>query len=244
MLSPSPMPSPTSLVVKNGSKILSTCFGVNARAIVPDRQDGLTVFNPAVDPDGRLFTVGEGLRLQRVEGILQDVHQHLDQLVFVGPDRLAFRELLLDLHRVPPFVAEEPQRGRDDLGHGHRVQLLGVGMREHAQIGNDGLHPLEPLLHVGEDLGIFALLFRGEVFALFAQREKPRRGEVQRVVDLVDDARAHAAERRQLFGLHQLHLVFLELLEARFQRLAALIQFAAGDKLADAGPGCESRFPL
>src|ERR1019366_1645914 len=48
-----------------------------------------------------------------------------------------------------------------------------------------------------------------------------------------DDARAHAAQRRELFRLHQLHLVFLELLEARFERLAALVQLITEGKFAE-----------
>ena len=73
---------------------------------------------------------------------------------------------------------------------------------------------------------VFLLLFGGEIFALVAQGEQAGGGEVQRIVDFVDDARAHAAQRRQLFGLHQLRLGFLELFDGGFQHLVLLGELA------------------
>ena len=62
----------------------------------------------------------------------------------------------------------------------------------------------------------------GQVLALVAQREQAGRGKVERVVDLVNDARAHPAQRGQFLGLHQLHFGFLELLDGGLQRLFLL----------------------
>ena len=62
--------------------------------------------------------------------------------------------------------------------------------------------------------------------ALVAQGVQAGGGEIQRVVDLVDDAGAHAAQRRQLLGLHQLGLGFLELLDGGLEDLVLLGQLA------------------
>ncbi len=62
------------------------------------------------------------------------------------------------------------------------------------------LHPFDAFLDVIQDFLVFRLLLRRELFAFVAQGKKAGGGEVQRVVDFVDDARAHAAQRREFFG--------------------------------------------
>ena len=70
------------------------------------------------------------------------------------------------------------------------------------------LHALDAFLDVVEDFLVFGALLRREVFAFVAQGEQAGGGEIQRIVDFVDDARAHAAQRGQFLGLHQLRSRF------------------------------------
>ena len=152
-----------------------------------------------------------------------------------------FRQLLFDLNAVLPFIAEESQGQSRHLSHRDFILLLGVGMGEHPEIRDDGLHPLEAIFDIGEDFGVVGLLLGGEVPPFFSKGEQAGGGEIQGVINFVDDAGAHAAQGRKLFRLHQLQLIFFELLKAHLQRLAALVELAAGDEFPRAHPAVEIR---
>src|SRR5258705_5672951 len=81
-------------------------FRGNSRAVIADDQGALAVFEAAFDPNRGLF-VCKRLSFQGVQGILQQVYEHMNELVLICPDGLVFRKVLLDLHAVFPFVAHE-----------------------------------------------------------------------------------------------------------------------------------------
>ena len=99
-------------------------------------------------------------------------------------------------------------------------------MREHAQIGNDVLDAFETVFDVFEDFFVFLLLPRGEVLPFFAEGEEAGGGEVQRVVDFVDNAGAHAAEGGELLRLNELRFRFFELFDGGFEHLILFGDFA------------------
>ena len=140
-------------------------------------------------------------------------------LFLFAEDGLVFGQVLFDLHFVLPFIAQKSQRGGDTSATSTWSGCPVFGMREHAQIENDGLDAIDAFFDVLQNFGIFRLLLRGEKFAFVAQRIEAGRGKVQRIVDFVNDSGAHAAERRQLLGLHQLRFGFLELLDGGFEQL-------------------------
>ena len=147
------MPSPTSLVVKNGSKILSRCSGGMPGPLSRTTQQARAVFHPAFDPDGGLLAVGERLALQGIEGVLQQVDQHLDELVLVGPDGLVLRPASARCAPCPSTrCSGSAARTCTTSATSTWSQLLGVGMRERAQIGDDVLDPVDALLDVLEDV--------------------------------------------------------------------------------------------
>ena len=92
-------------------------------------------------------------------------------------------------------------------------------MGEGLQVGDDGFDAADALLDVLEDFLVFGALVGGEEFGLVSQGVEPGGGVVQGVVDFVDDARAHAAERDHLLGLHQQGFGFLQLLDGGFEHL-------------------------
>ncbi len=98
-------------------------------------------------------------------------------------------------------------------------------MRERAQVGHDVAHTFEPLLDVVDDQIKLGALLRRNAFPLVAQREQSGQRIVQRVVDLMDDARAQTAKRGKFFRLHQLQLGFLDLLDGIRQLIVLLGQF-------------------
>src|SRR5207247_2678640 len=57
-----------------------------------------------------------------------------------------------------------------------------------------------------------------------AEGEESGGGEVERVVNLVNDAGAESAQGGQLFGLHQLGFGLLELLDGRLERLVLTVE--------------------
>src|SRR3970282_1721805 len=78
------------------------------------------------DPDGGGFAVEVFFVAQRVERVLQQVHQHVDELVLVGPNGLVLRQVLLDLDLVLPLVAQEAKRGRDNFSNLDLVEVAKV----------------------------------------------------------------------------------------------------------------------
>ena len=224
-------------------------LALDAGAVVADGHDAGAIFHAAFDPDGRRVPV-EGFFAHRVERILEQVGQDVDELGFVGADGQVFRQFLLDVDFVLPFVAQETQRGGDDFGDLDLIQAVGVRMRKHAQIGNDVLHPADAVFHVFDNILEVGLLVRGDVFALLAQREQTGRGKIQRVVDFVDNAGAHHAQGGHFLLLHQLQLglgqflngvsqllvLRVELLIGLLQRLFVLVQFEAQREFPEAQP--------
>src|SRR6266403_4125378 len=99
-------------------------------------------------------------------------------------------------------------------------------MREHAQLRNDVLDALYPFFDVVKNLGVFSLLLGREILALVAKGEKAGRREVQRVIDFMNNTGAHATKGSEFFGLHQLRLGVLELVDGRFERLVLLRKLA------------------
>ena len=86
-LSPNPVPLPTGLVVKNGSKIRSRCSALMPQPVsvtftAPCRRRGRRA-------DGQLAAVGH-----RVAGVQREVQQDLLELVHVAVD---FRQILLQV---------------------------------------------------------------------------------------------------------------------------------------------------
>ena len=132
------------------------------------------------------------------------------EFFLVAPDRLLLWDAPHDLNLLLPFAAQELERVGDDPGDFHVIAHVGVRMTKRPQIGNDDLHPVDPLLDVIQDLPEFRLAFVRNAVGLFAESEQSRGGKVQRVVDLVNNAGAHAPQGRDLFRLHQLQLGFLE----------------------------------
>ena len=90
-------------------------------------------------------------------------------------------------------------------------------MREHAEVGNDILDPADAVLDVFDDVFEFGLLVRSDVFAFFAQGVQAGGGEVQRIVDLVDDAGAHYAQGGHFLLLYQLRFGCFEFFNGALQ---------------------------
>src|SRR5687767_14195995 len=86
-------------------------------------------------------------------------------------------------------------------------------MGEGTEVRDDSFYARKAFLDVFENVGVLILLFRRDEVCLALEGIKAGGGEVERVIDLMDDARAHAAERRQLLGLDELGFSLLKLLD-------------------------------
>ncbi len=68
-----------------------------------------SAFRAGFNPDCRAVLFGELFFTERINGILQQVHQHVDQFTPVRPDHLLRREILLDVNHAFPFTGQKAQ---------------------------------------------------------------------------------------------------------------------------------------
>ncbi len=211
-------------------KFCPVIFGVNARAVVANDDQAAIVFNASFNPDRRLFAIVKFFLRQRVDGILQQIHENVDQFVPVGPDDLAWRNTSAQFALCPSIHRPESAARRSrHLGTstGSPVPPPGcVNVRRSDTMLRTRLRPSSTSLRISS----YSLRYsRRKLFAFVAQREQAGHREIQRIVDFMDDARAHAPQRREFFRLHQLHFRFLDLFDGRRERLVLLRQVCAGN---------------
>ena len=101
------------------------------------------------------------------------VHENLQQFVSITADGQTFHQLLLDLHLILPFAAEEFERRADYGRNIHGIDLTRVRMGEGFQVGDNAFYPVDSLLHIPKDFLIFRLLFRSDILALFRRVYNP-----------------------------------------------------------------------
>ena len=72
------MPSPTSLVVKNGSKICGHIFLFDTGAIIAHDDKAFAICETAFNLNDRLFPTLKLFVTQRVERILNEIHHNVN----------------------------------------------------------------------------------------------------------------------------------------------------------------------
>src|ERR1051325_6835184 len=164
--------------------------------------------------------------LEGVQGVLQQIYKNLRQLMRVGPDRVILRDVLFDSDSIAPLVAHKAQSGVDDGGDGDRSDLSDVWLGEGAQVRDDMGDPIDSILDIVDHFEKLGAILLRHGLRHGAQRIKAGFGEIQRVIDFVDDARAHSAKGGQLLGLGELRFGFLQLFQRRFENLVFARQLA------------------
>ena len=143
-----------------------------------------------------------GLFGDRVEGVAQQVDQHLFQAdgVATHPGRLA--RVLLDVHGA---VAQARRQQLQGLVH-HAAELQGLAQAARAlpgvglQVGGEGGHALQQFVVAAEGI---ARLFQLPVVEHQAQAAQVHVQGGQRLVDLVGEGGGHLPQGRELGRLHQ-----------------------------------------
>ena len=191
---PSPVPTPTGFVVKNGSKMRGRTSGgmpapvseISTRA----RPSG------AVPVDGAHDVLAGAPLRDRLRGVDEEVQEHLAEPVLAPDDGR-------DLARRPPRAARgagsRSGRGRAPTGARAagrpRSRALPVGARERLQVAHDlpdAQAAVARLVERAQHLGVGRPSPRSS-----AERElEVREDERERVVDLVRDARGERARPR------------------------------------------------
>src|SRR5215475_5339930 len=97
-------------------------FNSDAFAVIPHYDKALCVFLDPANPDGR-SSFRAMLFFQRLQGVLQQIHQNLDNLVSIGPDRLGFGDFLFNAYLVFPLVAQQTQSGVYYFDDGDLLEL-------------------------------------------------------------------------------------------------------------------------
>ena len=143
MLRPSPVPSPTPLVVKNGSKICGQDLVGDAAAVVGHLDDDLAVDRAGADRDPPVDAVR---RLDGLHGVDQQVQEDLVELGRRAGDLGQLAELLLDGDAAAIEPAPDHLEGRADrLVDVDLIDLGAVEPGEAAEVLHDVGHPLDAL---------------------------------------------------------------------------------------------------
>ena len=192
---PRPVPLPTPLVVKNGSKMRERCSGLMPVPVSEMRTTSAP--SSSDEPDAELAAPRHG-----VEGVEDDVDEHLLEPLALGVDGRDGRELedQADVH-VLELVVDERQ---DLLEALLEVDALERGLRGAAGEGQEVLDdPGDPVglgLDLLQDLGVVGV---GELLLEHLDVAGDAR---QGRVDLVGDAGREQADRGQLLRGQQLLL--------------------------------------
>ena len=142
MLIPSPVPSPTALVVKNGSKIRGRTSAAS-RAVIRHLHDHLVARPPGGDFNA---TALPGARLDRLHCIHDNVHDDLINLGLLARDPWQVREVLFDRDSTSlQSASDQLQAARDGLVDVHPVVLGMVEPGESAEVLNDVGYTFDPL---------------------------------------------------------------------------------------------------
>ena len=212
------MPTPSGLVVKNGSKIRGTISGampapVSRTSII----DAPALVGPGADADlvALGLALGDGLR-----GVEEQVQEHLAEARLVAVDQRHVAVVLHQARAVADLVPGHVDRRVEHAAHDHRPARLLVAAREDLEVAHDVAHPLGALARLAQRLDrprpgsgrcrpaptTAAPACRGQRRQL-PPREVDVRDDVrERVVDLVRHARRQRPDRRHAPGEDQLLL--------------------------------------
>ena len=148
---PRPVPTPTGLVVKNGSKMRGRTLGIDARPVVPHLHDDAPArVDGGADADVAgtgTAVVGEGLR-----GVDEQVQENLCEARLAGHDPRNGRKIGHHAGAVARLVGRHPNRRAKHVAHVDGRQLVIVDPREGPQIARDEAHALDAVANVFERL--------------------------------------------------------------------------------------------
>ena len=204
------MPLPTSLVVKNGSKILSITSGgmpvpVSATSISDDvarRHAGQAeaarlLGRDVAGADRELAAVRHGVA--RVDG---EVHDHLLELVHVGLDEPEVAPVLeVELDALAEEAPQQHRQVRQDLAEVEDLGPQRLAAREREQLAHEARRPVGVLLDLHDVL-------EGRIGRAVVGQQEVRVADdgLQHVVEVVRDPARELPDRLHLLRLGELLL--------------------------------------
>ena len=203
---------PTSLVVKNGSKILFAMASGDADAGVAHAADDAFALPFQRQHDPVVLLVGSAelgpLVLDGVPRVDQHVDEDLLEASGIGADR-GDVFVQVPFHVDSPdfeLLAENLERAGDDVGHAHLFQFQ-VGLSgELAHVVDDFHRPVHVLVHLDQHAVEQAFVDGLLLVDLADEQRADRLDDRQGLVEFVSDAGGHFTQSGHLAGLDQLLL--------------------------------------
>ncbi len=149
----------------------------------------------------------------RIDCVLEQVDEDLEEAVSICLDVEIIRDAVDELDFFAEFVAEEPEGGFECFLEVDGFDGTAAGVGKRTQVRDDIADAVECGFHIVEALDDrWADRLRGLVGAA-SEAIEVGGGEVERVIDFVDDSGAESAEGGEFLGLDELDFGFLELFD-------------------------------